>query len=231
MDDNLGVTVAKGTALAGAKIALGVALPVVGPALAEALSTAVSIPAERKQVRFATDVIQRLESLEEPIDWERLRDDEAFSATVIHVCQAVNRTASEQKLDAFANALVNTTRPSAPDEAIRNRFIRFIDEMCDWHLLLLRYFNNPKSYSQESESRRSVQITTSIPQAVSATFPEMSARMDLVRVLVADLQSYGLLPEFSFGGMLTPSGVQSSRTTELGVEFLAFISQSETTTS
>jgi hypothetical protein len=229
-DESLGSTVAKNTALAGVKIGIG-QIPIVGPAIAEALSAAVAIPAERKQIRFAADVIKRLELLEEPIDWETLKNDEGFSATVIHVCQAVNRTASERKLDAFANALVNSTRPSAPDETIRNRFVRFVDEMCDWHLLLLRYFSDPKSYAQEPESRRTVQTSGSIPQAVSEAFPEMSTRMDFVRVLVADLQTYGLLPEFSFGGILTASGVQTSRTTTLGLEFLAFISKREATTS
>lgn len=214
-------------AMAAGKGAIG-AVPIAGPALAEALGLAVGIPAARRQERFHADVLQKLEALEskDPIDWERLRSDESFSATVASITDAVSRTANDEKLSALANAMVNSSKLGAPEEAIRHRFVRLVDELSDWHIKLMRFFGEPAAFLPKPDpTARAQAVLNSLPQAVQIAFPDLANDRELVQLMVRDLQNDGLLPQFSYGGMMTPGGVIASRTCPLGERFLAFIAE------
>ena len=90
------------------------------------------------------DVAGRLEQLEEDrtLDLNQLQDDDAFITIVMWASQAAIKTHEAEKREALRNAVLDATRPHAPDASLQHHFVTLLDTLTVWHLRVLNLLGN-----------------------------------------------------------------------------------------
>ncbi|MDP9201609.1 MAG: hypothetical protein M3P26_06715 [Gemmatimonadota bacterium] len=207
-----------------AKAAIG-SLPVVGAAGAELFAYVVQAPYERRREAWMREIGDEISDLRDNagIDVEKLRDDPAFTDTVLSATQAALRTRSESKRRALRNAVRNAAKPSAPEEGVRLTFIRLVDELTEWHLGLLDLFRDPAKWFGSHEAPPA-NLSMGAPSAVvEAAFPMLRGRRDLYDQWWRDLHVRGLVTIDHLHTTMTGQGMMSPRLTPLGNQFVVFI--------
>ncbi|MGH7519072.1 MAG: hypothetical protein ACREOC_16680 [Gemmatimonadales bacterium] len=211
-------------------------VPVVsGPAL-EILNSLFSRPIEMRRDEWMAEVADGLRKLErEGITIETLQDNESFVSTVLHATQAALRTHQAEKRRALSNALVNSARPGAPEDALQHIFVNFVDELTAWHLRLLSLLGNPTRLAALYERFIGRLTNGTMSTVIEGEYPELAGRQRFYAQLLQDLYNRGLLSEeadLPFGGLrggqhlLPPDAFRIDRTTWLGRQFLSFVAES-----
>jgi hypothetical protein len=210
------------TGYAVIRAALG-GIPVVGPAAQELLQMIIAPPLARRQAEWAEGVgtaIRRLEA-EKGIKPDALRDNPAFIDAVLAATQVAIRTSQEEKRKALLNAITNAALPGAPDVSEQQMFIALVERMTEWHIRVLRLFQNPAAALAGRHYQPA--ISGSLAGVIEAAYPELQGRRELCDQVWSDLGSAGLHRSGSLQTMMTPNGTLQKRTTELGDRFLEFI--------
>jgi len=96
-------------------------------------------------------IAERLKAVE--VNLDSLRDDPAFTTTMLEASQIALRTHQEEKLEALRNAVLNTALGKAPEEDLRAIFLNFVAEFTPTHLFLLKYFENRNAADSSSVER------------------------------------------------------------------------------
>lgn len=204
------------------RAALG-GIPIVGPAAQELLQMIIAPPLARRQAEWAEDVGAAIRNLEaqKGIRPDQLRDNPAFVDAVLAATQVAVRTSQEEKRKALLNAITNSALPGAPEIAEQQMFIALIDRMTEWHIRVLRLFQDPAGALAERHYRPS--ISGSLAGVIEAAYPELQGRRELYDQVWSDLSAAGLHRSGSLHTNMTPQGTLQKRTTELGDRFLEFI--------
>jgi hypothetical protein len=188
-------------------------IPVIGGPASELFSLVITPSLEKRRDKWIESIDEGLKELETKVDGfkiENLRENEIFISTVVQAAQAAIRDHQKDKLEAFKNAVLNTTLPAAPDEDLRLMFLEFIDTLTPLHLKALESLNQPPwmKYDKFKEE----------------TFPKLTKHYSLCDTIVRDLYSRGLIdlqpPSDGGGNIIFPS---ERNTTDLGKAFLKFI--------
>jgi hypothetical protein len=208
------------------KAAIG-SVPYAGGAAAEAFQLIFSPPIEKRKFAWMEDVaeaIRKLEAAGKTVA-EDLASNPIFLDTMMHASQAAIRTSRAEKWEALRNAVSNAALPHAPDETRQQIFINFVDTLTVWHLRILRLFADPRAWYQ-SVNRKPPEwhITGSLSQLLTDAYPELAKEDKLNEKLFKDLYEAGLLSSSGFKTMMSGSGPLEPRATELGNQFLEFIS-------
>ena len=209
------------TAHAVAKAGLS-AIPLVGGPAAELFNMIVVPPLERRRVEWMEEVAEALRSLEGQgrVNLEDLAQDKGFVSTVMQATQAALRTHVREKREALRNAVLNATLPGAPGEALQAVFLSLVDSFTEWHLRLLKLFQAPPPLD--------VTLMGSLSQVAETAYPEIKGK-DAFRDLVwKDLFERRLVSTDHLHTSMSASSLKAKRTTDLGDEFIAFISSPET---
>lgn len=205
------------------------AIPFAGAAAAELFDAVVMPPLEVRRNMWRELVGQRLRDLEEKhrVNAESLRDDEAFITVVMQASQAAMRNHANEKLEALRNAIVNTALKQETDEAMQQMFINYVDTFTVWHIRLLKLFQDPAGWFQATGKHAPpFVITGSVAQMIQAAYPEIGNRRDLLETIVNDLNTKGLGgPGGALYTIMSGRGPYEKRTTDLGDQFLSFISE------
>lgn len=199
------------------------AVPLAGGPAAELLDL-LRVPAAKRQWNWLAEVAERLNKLEGE---HRLRvvdvvESDAFVSATLRAMEAVRRTGEEGKRAALRNAVLNVALRQSPDEALTQYFLDWIDRFTEWHLVVLKAFNNPVAWAKAHNVTYRPAATSSLSGFLEAAFPELKQRSDLSGLVWADLTAARLLGG-SFNTMMSETGWESARTTELGKQLLRLI--------
>lgn len=196
-------------------------IPMVGGAAAELFQHLVQPPLERRRQEWMEYVGEELKRLDaEGFDLERLQNDDRFISTVMQASQIAISTHEKQKQEALRNAVINVAQGQTLEEAMEHLFLQWIGSLAALHIQILKTFQAPKPPENISMGGLST--------VLESHFPELRGRREFYDQLWADLYSRGLVNTNGLHTTMTGNGLVSKRTTELGDEFLRFISHPET---
>src|SRR5258705_591090 len=208
--------------LAVARGALG-AIRFGGAAAIEVLSYVFTPPLLERQREWFDDLGERIERLksERGITLDQLRDNPAFIDAVATATHSVLRTSSQEKRDAFRNAVTNAALAHSPGLALQQIFLAVTDRFSELHLVMLRFAQSATQFRTPSGEH--------LPQRSRATevledaFPESRTKPDLYRIVWTDLFASGLVKLPNLENGLEGDARSIRRTSELGDRYLAFI--------
>lgn len=203
-------------------------VPVIGAAAVELFQTVILPPLEKRRQEWMEIVAQGLRELEEKQKCvvDELASNDAFIDTVMSASQAAIRNSQEEKREALENAVLNSALPNPPDESRQQMFVGLVDSLTVWHLRILRFFSDPARVFQ-SQGKQAPQyvIAGSLSQLLTTAYPELKNERGFYDQIGKDLYTRGLLGTDGFHTVMSGRGVYEKRTTEMGEQFLNFISE------
>ena len=202
-------------------------VPLPGIAVAaELLSIILTPPVSRRQDNWMVSIAVKLVELQNKVDSFRIDDlsaNEAFVTVLLQATQSALRNHQEERLEALRNAVLNSALPSAPEDDLQLIFLNLVDVLTPWHLRMLKLFDNPVRWMEENGRPFPKNIEMGgVQQVIEHALPELNRMSDLVVKIKQDLSTQGLAEIPS--GMMTKSGLLDSRTTNLGRQFIQFVS-------
>lgn len=194
------------------------AIPVVGGPAAELFAALVQPPLERRRDEWMQSIGLALEK-QEGLDLDSLGNNEAFIDTVLHATHIALRNHQEEKRTALRNAIMNTAIGATLDDMRRHMFLRYVDEFTPEHLGILALFDNPVNWFERAQRAFPNLYMGGLSHVLVEAFPAL--RREIYELIWKDLYQRGLVNTDGLHTMMT--GLQDSRTTELGKAFLGFI--------
>jgi hypothetical protein len=214
------------TAHAVARAVVG-SIPVVGSAATELFNKLITPPLEKRRNKWMKEIGESLSKLEEAgvITLDNLQGNDVFIDVVMQASTMAIRNSHEEKHEALRNAVLNSALPDAPDESKQQMFINWIDELTSWHLRMLKLLSDPKKWYRDNNREAPVyHITSSLSQVLTNAYPELASQQEFYSQIGKELFAKGLLNTEGFHAMMSGSGAYEHRATNLGNEFLKFIS-------
>ena len=203
------------------------AIPYAGAPAAELLALVVAPPLERRRDEWIESIGNGLIELAQKVEgfkFEDLSKNEAFITTVTHASQAAIRNHQKEKLEALRNAVLNAALPGAPEEDLQLMFLNFVDSFTPWHLVILKFFDNPTEWGIKHEITYPDWNMGSASAGLEHAFPDLRGKPETYDLFIKDLHSRGLFSTDSLHVTVTGNGILASRTTAMGKQFLTFIS-------
>ena len=183
----------------------------IGPAVTLLLG----LPLQKRRDEWLASLAERLSRLES--QFEDLQNDEQFITATLHASTIALRTHQVLKLEALQNAILNVAGGQGPDEVKQHLFLIWVDVFSETHIRILKVFQNPQFETAPG-------LPGSLKQVLEASLPDLAGQSELYNQLWRDLHIRGLVNTDSLQGMMTSSGLTVKRTTDMGDEFLRFIS-------
>lgn len=203
-------------------------VPIAGGPAGMLFSYAMSLPFNRRQERWFESLAQALTDVEERLDgltFEVLAEDDGFVDTLIAATRAAAATSHEVKLGALRNAVVNAVdAEERPDEELRLRMIRLVDEMVPLHMELLVMLDAPRDWFSRHPDLGlpSFSIGGTRIQVIDAAFPSLAQDPEQRDRLIEDLVVWRLA-SMPPSGMMTGDGALNSSSTPMGKQFLQYV--------
>jgi hypothetical protein len=201
-------------------------IPIVGAPTAEIFTLIVAPPYERRRDEWVESIGIGLKELAEKVDGLRLEElsqNDIFITTATHATQAAIRNHQKEKLEALRNAVLNAALPNAPEEDLQLMFLYYVDSFTPWHLVILKFFDNPQEWGNKYNIKYPGFMAGSPSTVLELTFNELQGKQETYDLYVKDLFTRGLLNTDSLHTTMTDAGMFASRTTTLGRQFLNFI--------
>lgn len=196
------------------------AIPFAGGPGAELFHYLIQPPLERRREEWMTAVGEKLQDLEDKgFDIEQLGQNEEFISAVMHASQLALRTHKEEKREALRNAVFNIATGQSPNEALAHMFFEWIDSLSVLHLQVLKLFQSPTPPPGMSMG--------GLGSVLEHNMPDFKGHSHIYNQVWKDLYSRGLVNTDGMNTTMTAQGLASKRTTEIGDEFLRFISEPE----
>jgi hypothetical protein len=202
-------------------------IPIVGGAAKEIFSSIVTPPLVKRRDEWIESIVRKLEELEKIVEnfkLENLSKNEVFISAVTYATTIAIRNNQKEKIDALRNAILNTALSSEIDENQIHMFLNYIDTFTEWHVRLLKFFNDPQAWAKKNKFVFPQYAAGSVTQVIEDVFPELREHQDFYTQIVKDLSDRGLMSNGgSLGVLMTAGGMLSSRTTRVGKRFIEFI--------
>jgi hypothetical protein len=198
-----------------AKAVLGM-IPYAGAAAAELFSLVLAPPLTRRRDEWIESIAQALSALETQVEGfriENLSKDERFITAVLCATQSAIRTHQREKLEALRSAVLNVALRGEADENVELVFLSIADSFTEWHLRILRYFDEHPTQSESGYRSGHLVVI----------YPSLQAQEEFYEQIVRDLYAHGFVVSNVTPGTATAFMPYAGRTTEFGKKFLAFI--------
>lgn len=213
---------------AGIRAGLSTA-PFLGGPLAEFFSIVIAPPLEQRRDAWMVEIYSRLKQLEEKVEGfriENLAQNEVFVSTLFSATQVAMRTHQAEKLAALRNAVINSAIRPSFDENLQLMFLNLVDRYTRWHLIILHFLDDPREYGKRNSISYPSWSMGGTASVLEFAIPELKGRRKFYDQIVKELYSDGLLNSDTFlHTTMTDQGMFASRTTEMGKQFLEFISE------
>ena len=206
------------------------AIPGIGGSAAEIFAMLVYPPLAKRQQEWMdaiADVVVELQR-ERKTRLEDLQNDPDFVDALVLATQVAVRTGVADKLTALRNAVRNSGSPGRLDGARQQMFIRLIDEFTEWHLRLLKLFDDPIAWfgSKNQEVPKG-----NMRDVISQAYAELDSRGEFVSLIWRDLYVRSLVESeralndiYDFRATLDRGGTERmEQLTPMGKEFLRFV--------
>ena len=202
-------------------------VPIPGAALfSELFGIIITPPLEKRRNEWMQDISERLKQLEESgCDLSSLSSNDKFVDIALQASTLALKTSQKEKINAFKNVITNAAIGQAPDEAKSQIFLSFLADFTVLHLNILHLFDDPIEWFRIRNIQPPNVIMGTMLTVLTSAFPELGSEKELIEFIWNDLEQAGL---HNVGGslqtMMSGEGTLSRRTTNLGREFIAFIS-------
>ena len=209
----------------GASLIPGASL-ILSPA-AILLAKALKVPIERRQHRYVEAIAAAVEVLRGRMaDVEERITSDAFVTAFLHAAHMSMRTHQREKRQALQNAVLNVAAGAAPDDDLQLVFLNLIDQFAPWHLRLLGFLDDPVTWLERHGRALPGSSSADGVSLVAYAFPELDVRDSSTMIYLDHLATQGLLHEaWNEWAPYRARGTRgASRTSDLGKQFLAFIS-------
>jgi hypothetical protein len=201
-------------------------VPGVGGAAVEIFNTIVTPPLNKRRDEWVSSIATRLISLEGKVEGfsiKNLSENPVFITTVAHATLTAIRNHHEEKKVALSNAVINSAIGRSPNEDLQLMFINFVDFFTPWHLKVLSLLSSPKTFMEKGGIQQPSWSSAGLRSLILYVFPELKSQEAFLQQIIRDLYSRGLIHSESIGTLLSPGGIFEPQTTELGQQFVAFI--------
>jgi len=199
------------------------AVPIIGGPATELSALFFQAPFEKRTKEWQAQVAEILHYLleEKKIPIEELQNNETFIAITAQASQIALRNHREEKTEALRNAVLNSAITETVDDSLYTLFLHYIDIFTVWHIKILKVFQQPQ-IKNDLNSRYS-SLRGSLDDVLFEALPELQGKRDRYNLIWKDLYARGLVTTDSLDTMMNPDGVDAKRTTDIGDEFLQFI--------
>lgn len=204
-------------------------IPVVGSSANDLIAMIITPPLQKRKDEWIKSIAEELIKTKEKVEgfkFEDLQNNELFVTTFIHATQTAIKNHQKEKLEALRNSVLNSTKINAPDEDLQLIFISLIDSYTQWHLRVLKFFDDPKKWGNENGVKYPEYSAGSPIALLEIAFPELQNKKDFTHKVISDLCASRLMEGGEYVTM-TANGMYSSRTMQMGKQFLEFITYKE----
>ena len=213
----------KDTILDVAEIAgkTAISLIPVGGALATAIYDTVKGNAlAKRQDQWKRTLEDRISKIEETL--ESIGNNELFTTALVKATELAMRTSREEKMSYLANAVISSLAPNIDEEKLII-FLDLLDKYTISHIKIIKFFNNPTYFTEVSNSPYMMGSPATV---LFQAYPELDNV--LFKKVYKDLYIDGMVNTENLNINVTGSAMVAKRTTELGDDFLRFISSNTT---
>ncbi|HEV2385873.1 MAG TPA: hypothetical protein VGS20_01330 [Candidatus Acidoferrales bacterium] len=195
------------------------AIPVFGGSVTEILSLVLAPAVQLRRdewFRELADAVDRLEKRLDGFKIENLVQDDAFVSATIQATRIAVATHQREKREMLRNALLNIATGKGPREELQQVYLNAVGDFTASHVKVLQFL-----WKGNTALRPPI---TNYGQAIEQAHPELRGQGDFVQHIMNDLRNRG------FSHLSGPSAAhpQHPAITNLGIEFLTFLSAPET---
>ena len=200
-------------------------IPVIGSLATEIFSLIVTPPLEKRRAAWMNEIADKLKGLEEKnvVNFDELSNNEQFIDVVLQATTLAIKTSEREKIKAFQNAVLNTASGESPDQTVSQIFLNQLDSFTTWHIKILKFIDSPRLWFQKANRTPPSYMAGSISAVIKDAFPELKTQDDLLEIIWNDLRTAGFHRTSDIKTTMTGDGTLSERTTQLGKQFLEFI--------
>lgn len=205
------------------------AIPIIGSLAAEIFGLVVTPPLDKRRAEWMNEVTEKLKELENKkvIDFEELQSNEQFIDVVLQATSYALKTSEKEKIRAFRNAILNTATGDSPNKTVSQIFLNQLDRFTVWHIKILNFIDSPRQWFKRFDKIPPNYMSGSISSVLEEAYPELKNQDALVEIIWNDLLTAGFHKTSGLNSMMIGDGVLSDRTTDLGKEFIAFITKED----
>ena len=203
-------------------------IPIVGGTAAELFSSIITPPLSKRRDEWIIEIAEGLKLLEKRVNnfnLEDLSQNDSFITVLLHATQMAIRNHKEEKLKALRNCVLNSGIPNPIDEDLQIMFLNFIDTFTSWHLVLLRFFKNPREWGRKNNIEYPNWSMGGVGTVVEFTFPELKNNREFYDQITKDLFNNGLLNGYNLHVTVTGGGMFNALCTNQGIQFLKYIEE------
>jgi hypothetical protein len=202
-------------------------VPFVGSPALEFFNNVIAPPLERRREKWMGEVAEAVRKLQEErgVKVEDLSGNEAFVTAVMQATQIAGRVHEQEKIDALRNAVLNSALPHAPDDALQQMFLGWVERFTVWHLRALAVFGDPEGWFAARKLTFPLFRPGSPDRLLRAAYPELKHYEDLPELIIQSLRTEGLLTPAKPFGLVSVGSTDEARTTTIGNQFLRFVTE------
>lgn len=190
-------------------------IPVGGTLITEIYDAVKGNTLAKRQEKWQNALEERISELEVTLD--DIGNNEVFTTALVRATELAMKTASEEKMQYLANAVVNSLNPNLDEE----KAVIFLDILGRYtvsHIKIIYFFNKPTRFDGVSADYYSMGSPSSV---LFQVHPELDNY--LFDKVFNDVYSDGMVSTNQLNTSMTGHGMVSKRTTKLGDDFLSFI--------
>ena len=204
-------------------------IPFAGSLVTEIFSIVIAPPLEKRRREWMENIVEKLKQLEEKgeINLNSLSENEEFIDVVLQATSIAIKTSEKRKIESLRNAVVNSTKVDSEETIKRHIFLNQLDRFTTWHIVILEFADNPRRWFEKNNVTPPSLMAGSLFTLVKTAFPYLESRGELVDIIWEDLRVAGFHSSGSIKSTMTEAGLYAERTSQLGREFLTFISSNE----
>ncbi len=160
---------------------------------------------------------------EKGIDIKSLCENDEFMTSVNNATRIAIATHQKEKHEMLKNALFNIGIGKGPQFDKQAIFMNAVNVFTPSHVRILKLLHEQIVFINKNHIQYDLKHVQQCECAVQVIFPEMNGDVELIRYIIAELKSYGF-SKMSGGHEPFP---QVSQATNMGIEFISFISKNE----
>ena len=225
MDKEVAKDIAKDVGNRVIKVGMGL-IPIAGPVLSEGYDLIVTRNLDKRSAEVINNIQSRINRLEMKFSKEELSENQELVDVILEVHSAAIRTSQEYKKAALYNALSNTPGSTLSEDK-KMMFLRIIKNLTPSHLKLLKFFVDPNKAYKEKFGKEISLYMGGLATVIEEVFENEFDDKELLKLIIVDLNQNQLINgDYSLlNSTTTNNGLKSKRTTNLGDEFIEFISE------